>query len=496
MILTPPTTDQARRLRDFFVASGYTETGIREQLRARIPLPPYSPQMPALLSRTAGGSTFDLLARCFFLGQPASAEAVAALPADILASLQHCGLLHRDDAGWRPAALLAPCRGLWLASDSFAYRESAHARDYVMPLNEPALALLDFAVSCDGGRVLDLCSGSLLHGLAASTASTVVGSDLNPRAALFGAFNAALNSREGVTCVTGDLFSRLAGQRFDLILSNPPFVISPGSEHPFRENPLELDDFCRRLVGEVGEHLNEGGFCQIICEWAELEGQPWQERLSDWLRDSGCDAWVLAANRQLPQTYAREWVTETSHEPGPPASERYAAWLTHLTARRVVAVHGGLICLRRRSGGENWISFSRIEAGLPDKAIGEAVRQGFGNRDFLRGHQSDAAMLDAGLVIAPGARLASEAVWRDGQWQPDSMVLSVDDGIPVRVGLDPNVAALIDRLERQPTLAGAISDFAGAQGLPAAEIAGRCLGILRRLLEQGCLVPRTPSDTA
>lgn len=492
-MLTSPSSEQARRLRDFFLANGYTETGIREQLRTRIPLPPYSPQIPALLSRTAGGSTFDLLARCFFLGQPVSPEAVAALPADILVLLQQCGLLCRDGAGWRPAALIAPCRDLWLASDTFAYRETPQARDYVMPLNEPALALLDFAVSCDGGRMLDLCSGILLHGLAAGAGAQVVGSDLNPRAAMFGAFNAALNGRDDVTCVTGDLFAPMAGQRFDLILSNPPFVISPGSDHPHRENPLELDDFCRRLLGEVGEHLNEGGFCQIICEWVELGGQPWEERLREWLRASGCDAWVLAANRQLPQTYAREWVAETNHEPGPPTPERYAAWLEHLTARRVVAVHGGLICLRRRSGGDNWTSFSRIEAGLPNKAVGAAVRQGFRNHDFLHTHLSDAAMLDAGLVIAPGARLASAAVWQDGSWRPDSMVLSVDDGIPVRVGLDPNVAALIERLEQNPTLERAIADFADAQGLPAAEIAGQCLGILRRLLEQGCLVPRTPS---
>ncbi|MCG6942502.1 MAG: class I SAM-dependent methyltransferase [Thiohalocapsa sp.] len=494
-MLTAPSSDEARRLRDFFLASGYIASGIQAQLAVRIPLPSYSPQMPALLARTAGGSTFDLLTRCFFLGQPASEAAVAVLPADILTLLQRCGLLRRDGAYWRPAALLTPCAGLWLASDTFDYRETAQARDYVMPINEPALTLLDFAVPCDGVSVLDLCSGNLMHGLAAGTDAKVVGSDLNPRAALFGAFNAALNARDDVTCVTGDLFAPVAGERFDLILSNPPFVISPGSDHPFRESPLDLDDFSRRLVGEVGEHLNEGGFCQIICEWVELEGQPWQERLTDWFARSGCDAWVLAANRQLPQTYAREWVVETSHEPGPPAPQRYAAWLEHLTARGVTAVHGGLISLRRRTGGENWISFSRIEAGLPGKPIGAAVRQGFRNRDFLHAHPSDAAILDAGLVITPGARLESKAVWRGGSWHPDAMVLSVDDGVPVRLGLDANVIALMERLEQFPTLGGTIADFARAQGLPIADIQGQCLGILRRLLEQGCLMPRTPSGT-
>ena len=489
-MLTPPSRAEARRLRDFFTANGYTEQGVRQQLGTPVPLPSYAPQMPALLARTAGDSTFDLLARSFFLGQPTPAQAAARFPAEVLSLLERCGLFQRTGAAWQPMALLAPCRDLWLASDTFAYRETPQAGDFVMPVNEAALALADFALPCDQGRVLDLCSGNLLHGLAAGAGATVVGSDLNPRAAMFGAFNAALNGRDKVTCATGDLFAPLAGQRFDLILSNPPFVISPGSEHPFRENPLNLDDFCRRLVREVGDHLNEGGFCQIICEWVELDGQPWQERLRDWLSGTDCDAWVLAANRQLPQSYAREWVAETSWEPGPPAAERYAAWLGHLTARGVVAVHGGFIFLRRRSDAENWVSFSRIEAGLPNRPVGAAVEQGFRTRDFLHARGSDTAMLDAGLGLAPGARLTSEAVWRDGTWQPESMMLRIDDGIPVRVGLDANVSALIERVERFPTLAAAIADLAAAQGLPAAEIAGQCLGILRRLLEQGCLIPR------
>ncbi|NBC12497.1 MAG: methyltransferase [Gammaproteobacteria bacterium] len=493
-MLTPPSPQGARRLRDFLAANGYTEAGIRQHLGVRMPLPAYSPQMPALLARTAGDATFDLLARCFFLGQSASDEAVALLPKDLLTLLQQCGLLHRNATGWQPAALLTPCRDLWLASDTFDFRSTPEARSYVMPLNEPALALLDFAVPCDGGRILDLCSGILVHGLGAGAGMEVVGADLNPRAALFGTFNAALNGHGEVRCVTGDLFEPVADERFDLILSNPPFVIAPGNHHPFRDNPLELDDFCRRLVTEVGDHLNEGGVCQLICEWVELENQPWEERLSEWFRACGCDAWILAANRQLPQTYAREWVAETSHEPGPSPGTRYGAWLEHLRTRGVTAVHGGLICLRRRTLGENWTSFGRIEAGLPDKPVGAAVRQGLANRDFLHTHQSDDAMLATGLSITPGTRLASEAVWRGGAWTPESMVLSVDNGVPVRVGLDTNVAALLERLVGFPTLAEAIADFARSQKIDAADIAPQCLGILRRLLEQGCVMPRPAEE--
>ncbi len=256
-MLTSPSSEQARRLRDFFLANGYTELGIREQAQ-RAPAAPLFAADPGPVVPDPRGLDLPFPARCFFLGQPVSPEAVAALPADILVLLQRadCCVVTATDGDL--AALIAPCRDLWLASDTFAYRETPQARDYVMPLNEPALALLDFAVSCDGGRMLDLCSGILLHGLAAGAGAQVVGSDLNPRAAMFGAFNAALNGRDDVTCVTGDLFAPVAGQRFDLILSNPPFVISPGSDHPHRENPLELDDFCRRMLGEVGEHTQRG----------------------------------------------------------------------------------------------------------------------------------------------------------------------------------------------------------------------------------------------
>jgi hypothetical protein len=487
-MLRPPTPEQARRLRDFFIANGYTEQGIQEQLGTRIPMPPYAPMMPALLARIAGSSTFDLLARCFFLGQPIAKEAGATLPGDVLTIMHDCDVLHTDRNALRPAALIVPCRGLWLASDTHQQRETAGAKDHVMTVNEPALALLDFAVPVAGERVLDLCSGVLLHGLAAGVGAQVTGADLNPRAALFGNFNAALNEHENVRCVTGDLFEPVAGQRFDLILSNPPFVISPGSGYSFRENPQALDDFCRRLVREVSNHLQEGGFCELICEWVELEDRPWEARLADWFRDTGCDVWVLAANRQLPQTYVRDWVAETSYEDDQPSDERYTAWLGHLIERGVTAVHGGLICMRRRSG-DNWTSFSRIEQGMPSKPVGAAVLQGFHNRDFLHAHRSDATFAQTRLAVAPGARLESKSAWREGDWRPDSMILSVEDGVPVRVGLDPNVMALIQRVARCPTLAEAVADFADAQGMPVDKIAEQCLGILRRLLEQGCLVP-------
>jgi hypothetical protein len=117
------------------------------------------------------------------------------------------------------------------------------------------------------------------------------------------------------------------------------------------------------------------------------------------------------------------------------------------------------------------------------------VEQGFATRDFLQAHQRDADLLGARLHIAPGVRLEYKARWQSGAWQPDSMRLCVDGGIPARVGLDANVRSLIERLARFDDLAAAIEDFAGQLGMPARDVQGECLRILRRLLEQCCLIP-------
>ncbi len=277
-----------------------------------------------------------------------------------------------------------------------------------MTLNQPALTLLDFAVPRTGGELLDLRSGILLHGLAAGeSCRRVVGSDLNPRARMFGAFNAALNGRSNVECVTGDLFSAVQGQCFDLVLSNPPFVLSPGNHFLFRDNPLELDGFCRQLIEQVGDDLNEGGLCRLICEWVEITGQSWQDRLAEWFDGAGCDVWVLSANRQSPSTYARDWVYETGLYSGEDLHQRYDAWLGHLVRHNVEAIHGGLIFLRRRTGA-NWVSFDQIEEGSDGRPLGAAAERGFAVRDFLQAHQRDADLFGARLRIvarrAPGVQ--------------------------------------------------------------------------------------------
>jgi release factor glutamine methyltransferase len=78
-----------------------------------------------------------------------------------------------------------------------------------------------------GREALDLCSGSGILGLtAAQLGARATAVDLSRRAVLNARLNARLNRLE-LEVLRGDLFGPVEGRRFDLIVSNPPYIPGP-----------------------------------------------------------------------------------------------------------------------------------------------------------------------------------------------------------------------------------------------------------------------------
>jgi ribosomal protein L3 glutamine methyltransferase len=127
-------------------------------------------------------------------------------------------------------------------------------------------------------RVLDLCTGSgCLAVLAAKLFQNaeVDAVDLSPDALAVARINVeASGEADRLELFEGDLFDALPGERYDLILTNPPYVDAAAMARlppEYRHEPamalgsgVDGLDIVRRILAEAGDHLEAGG--GLLCE--------------------------------------------------------------------------------------------------------------------------------------------------------------------------------------------------------------------------------------
>lgn len=484
VLVIPPPKPAARRVCDFLVETGYCERGLMKALGiAKPPLQQFG-LLDRLVDETAEPTAFNVLVRWFFLSrQVPTATAHRVLPSWFLEACDEFGLLARADDAWAPTCLLAPHENLLIASDLYAKLRSPERYDHVLSVNPAALNLLHFTIREPVDSLLDLGAGCGIQALVASRhARAVVATDLNPRATRYLEFNTRLNGIDNVETLTGDLFDPVRGSTFDRIVSNPPFVLAPSRRFLYRDNDMELDGFCRRLVREVPAYLKEGGLFQMICEWVELEGQGWHERVGEWCEGLPCDVWVMRSNVQEPSGYAEGRIRETLPISDEAASEEFKEWMDHYRRRNVRAIHGGMVTMRRRSG-PTWV---RLEdrAGTVHGPFGDYVLAGLRNRDFLEVHASDESMLGARPKLLDRTLFETQSRWIEARWRPTAMRLMSADGLRQIIGLEGDVVQFLEGFDGEHTLDALIRDLTARVAVEPARVRAECIRMTRLLLER------------
>lgn len=478
--------DDYQRIRDTLAAAGYDDRRITETLGASLSSLG-GKKLPVLLRRTSGGTPLETLIRLFILGVRVGPQAAGAALAPLGAEWWgERGLIRLVDGQVEATVQLRCYQGLVVAFDFHRRGGAPLAPDYVMGISASSLTLAGLTVRRPNRAALDLGTGSGFQAfVAAGHSERVVATDRNPRAVEIAAFNARLNGLAHVECREGDLFAPVKGETFDLVVSNPPFIVSPDNIFYFLHSGRTGDEVCRAIARDAPRHLAEGGYCQFLANWVEVGGEDWRDRLAGWFDGTGCDALVLRRGSTPTDEYAAIWIE--SEQEGERFEESFEAWMAYYDGLRVHAIDSGLITMRR-SGTSPWFRTEDTPESLTFPA-GDDVVGRFAAEDFLVAHPDDDALLRTAFRLAVDVRLDQHNQPGDGGWDYLGGALRRVAGLHWVGNVDADGAAVLARCDGHRTMAELLGELAESLGPEAQELAARWPATVRRLLQCGFLVP-------
>lgn len=452
--------------------------------------------LPALLATEGSPDACGVLVRLLTLGRPVGRSALdAALPTLGADGAQTLRLVVPDGDAVRPTCDLRPygddAHDWWVASDlSEVATRAPLAPDHVLGIGGASTTLASWTIRRQVGAALDLGTGCGVQALhLASHALHITATDISQRALAYAGFNAALAGID-LEVLAGDLLEPVAGRRFDLVVSNPPFVITPRVEgvplYEYRDGGRSGDALVRSLVAEVGGVLEPGGVAQFLGNWEIPRGRTWRDVWGEWLEGVSLDAWVVQRDVQDPAEYAELWARDGGALPGSEAHDRmYAAWLADFAARDVESVGFGVVTLQRPSTErEPWRDLTQA-SGPVASPMGPTIEAGLRARTWLAEHTDD-ELLDVAWSCA--ADVTEERHGRPGAEDPSVIVVRQGGGLGRAVRADTLLAAYVGVADGELTARAALDAIATVLELDAEAVRRDLLPAIRDLVADGLLV--------
>jgi methylase of polypeptide subunit release factors len=481
--IDPP--ERIRRIGDVFRAAELNEQSLHELTGGGHQAGARRESFALLVARTGDGRPLSTLLRLFIAGLPVAAERAAEAVAPMaLEDWLEVNLLRLDGESVVANVCVEPCHGVLLASD--VPTESSR-QDVVLGPANASRRLLGATIRRPVARALDIGCGSGVQALAAARhADEVVAVDVNPRAVTLTRLNALLNRLDHVDVRLGSFFEPVAGERFGLIVANPPFVISPDCSYTYRDGDLDGDGVVQTLSEHAGAHLEEGGFFQMVCDWATVAGQPWPERLAGWFSGTGCDVLALQTTSVPIEGYAAVWVAQT--ESGGPAerSAMIERWLTTYRRLSIVEVNTGILVARRRAAERNWFGPSQAPSRMLGPA-GEAIARRFTLRDRLQALDGRDGLLSLTPRTADALRLEQQLALTEGGWAVERMEAHLIAGLAEHQEIDPLGASLLRLCDGQRTVRELAAELSQRAGRSAEQLLEQLVPAIESMLELGFL---------
>jgi hypothetical protein len=253
----------------------------------------------------------------------------------------------------------------------------------------------------------DLGCGSGVQAVALAThCDEVFATDVDESALRYTQASALENDLRNITVAAGSMFEPALKKRFDLVVSNPPFVIGQVTDLVHRESPLPADGLAKHFLENISDFLNPDGIAVVLLSWLETTSETWEERIADWLPND-CDVWVALRDSQLPKQYVETWLQDAGLSANKSLNRE---WLQRLAEWSTQAVAFGWVVIRKPASDiadfevSHVIEDLRSAARIPE---GEEVLE---QLDAFRA----ASELSAGQILFGHFQASELQNWRGG----------------------------------------------------------------------------------
>jgi SAM-dependent methyltransferase len=412
-----------------------------------------------------------------------AAEAEAALGSGLLAKLRAAGYIVPAAAGLVSPFYLNLVNELLVICDDLT-----HGEDAVMGAGPMTADLCNASYPLRPlARALDLGCGAGTGALViAPRVARVVASDINPRALVLAQVNAQLNGVGNIEFRQGNLFAPVAGEEFDLIMSQPPFIAMPAgaTADTYLYGGARGDELPLRVLAGLRAHLAPGGRAVMQVEWPEVDGDPVMARVRAALAADDLDALLLESPSRDLDRYCAAYAAAQFPQLGAPFEQGAMARRDHLAAQRIVGLRLTLTVVERASGRHGW------SAVLPMRSLQDTMVTSRRIDRLLAARALALAGREA--LLAARLRLPEGTVFVAVHDPTDAGA----DAITARLGpraltedlhLDRGSAELLEAIHQSPDARAACARVASEHGLDQEEAIARILPAIVQALECGLL---------
>lgn len=522
-------------------AMNYTVDGVAELLGDDANRALDRDQMvPAALLLRANTDPLATVVKLWLLSQPIPEEMLAAaLPTVNIEALVELGIIEAAEQpgvvraavdlrpyGWPAAQEGGQDTNLWVASDLGAHqRPGVLRKDHVLGIGQASLTLAQGTIRRPVRKALDLgtgCGIQLFHLL--HHAERVVATDISERALAFTRFNLVLNAPAlnlgaadfdpanpdaRVSLRLGSLLEPVAGERFDLVVSNPPFVITPrhrgeesSEQFTYRDGGMAGDAIVESLVRGLPDVLNSGGTAQMLGNWEVTRvvtgagadhtdsnqadtAEPWHARPAQWLAPD-IEAWFIQREQVSPGGYAETWLQDASQGRDSAAyASAYEEYLLDFASRNVAGIGFGYIFLRRPADGET-VEAPRFEEILYpiEQPVGPHLASTVDRGLWLKKHPD---LTFEYLLVA--SDVTEERHQTPGAEHPGVILLRQGAGLRRTNLLSTELAGFVSACDGELTAGQIIGALAVLLERDDSEFAESLAGEVRNLVRDGFLIP-------